>query len=215
LPILIGGTGLYIRTLLEGIAPVPAIDANIRAEVRSLPVEAAHEALLAEDPKAAARLKSSDTTRVARSLEVIRSTGRPLVEWQREKVGGIEGQVTLLPLIVLPPRNWLYERCDRRFEEMLSEGGVEEVARLLERRLDPALPVMRAIGVREVAAFLSSALGREQALAAGRTATRQYAKRQYTWFSRQPPPDWPRMTEPPVCGGFDHALALLSSRAEG
>jgi tRNA dimethylallyltransferase len=215
LPILVGGTGLYIRTLLEGIAPVPAIDANIRAEVRSLPVEAAHEALLAEDPKAAARLKSSDTTRVARSLEVIRSTGRPLVEWQREKVGGIEGQVTLLPLIVLPPRNWLYERCDRRFEEMLSEGGVEEVARLLERRLDPALPVMRAIGVREVAAFLSSALGREQALAAGRTATRQYAKRQYTWFSRQPPPDWPRMTEPPVCGGFDHALALLSSRAEG
>jgi tRNA dimethylallyltransferase len=215
LPILVGGTGLYIRTLLEGIAPVPAIHADTRAEVRSLPVQAAHQALADEDPEAAARLKPSDTTRVARALEVVRSTGRPLTDWQREKVGGIADEVTLLPMIMLPPRDWLYERCDRRFEEMLSEGGTEEVRRLLERRLDPALPVMRAIGVREVAAFLSGALNREQALAAGRTATRQYAKRQYTWFSRQSPPDWPRLTEPLVCGSLDHALALLDSRAEG
>jgi tRNA dimethylallyltransferase len=215
LPILVGGTGLYIRTLLEGIAPVPPIDADIRAQVRSLPVEAAHRALFAEDPEAAARLKPTDTTRVARALEVVRSTGRTLSEWQREKVGGIARQVTLLPLIVLPPRDWLYARCDRRFEEMLSESGIEEVGRLVERRLDPALPVMRAIGVREIAAFLSSALSREQALAAGRTATRQYAKRQYTWFSRQPPPDWPRLTEPLVCGSLKDALALLDKRAEG
>jgi tRNA dimethylallyltransferase len=192
LPILVGGTGLYVRTLLEGIAPVPVIDANIRAEVRSLPVAVAHQALVAEDSEAAARLRPSDTTRVARALEVVRSTGRTLGKWQCEKAGGIGDEVTLMPLIVLPPRDWLYERCDRRFEEMLSESGIEEVGRLVERRLDPALPVMRAIGVREIAAFLSGALSREQALAAGRTATRQYAKRQYTWFSRQPPPDWPR-----------------------
>jgi tRNA dimethylallyltransferase len=215
LPILVGGTGLYVRTLLEGIAPVPVIDANIRAEVRSLPVEAAHRALVAEDPEAAARLKPSDTTRVARALEVVRSTRRTLAEWQREKVGGIGREVTLLPLIALPPRDWLYERCDRRFEEMLSESGIEEVHSLLERRLDPALPVMRAIGVREIATFLSGALSREQALAAGRTATRHYAKRQYTWFSRQPPPDWPRLSEPLVCGSLDDALALLDKRAEG
>jgi tRNA dimethylallyltransferase len=209
LPILVGGTGLYLRTLLDGIAPVPSIDPEVRAQVRALPVERSYDALRAEDPEAAARLRPSDTTRVARALEVIRSTGRPLAAWQREKVGGVADQVVLAPLILLPPREWLYERCDRRFAGMMSEGGMEEVKRLLDRRLDPDLPVMRAIGVREIAAFLSGALTRDEALQAGRTATRQYAKRQYTWFSRQPPADWPRFHEPLVCGRLDHALALL------
>jgi tRNA dimethylallyltransferase len=209
LPILVGGTGLYLRTLLDGIAPVPSIDPEVRAQVRALPVERSYDALRAEDPEAAARLQPSDTTRVARALEVIRSTGRPLAAWQREKVGGVADQVVLAPLILLPPREWLYERCDRRFAGMMSEGGMEEVKRLLDRRLDPDLPVMRAIGVREIAAFLSGALTRDEALQAGRTATRQYAKRQYTWFSRQPPADWPRFHEPLVCGRLDHALALL------
>ncbi len=196
LPILVGGTGLYLRTLLDGIAPVPAIDADLRREVRALSVEEAHRALAAEDAGAAARLRPTDTTRVARALEVVRSTGRPLSEWQKEKVGGILSEVSLAPLVLLPPRNWLYERCDRRFETMMSEGGLDEVRRLLARSLDPDLPVMRAIGVREIAAFLSGALAWEEAMAAGRTATRQYAKRQYTWFSRQPPPDWLRLNEP-------------------
>jgi tRNA dimethylallyltransferase len=209
LPILVGGTGLYLRTLLDGIAPVPSIDPEVRADVRALPVKRSYDALQAEDPEAAARLRPSDTTRVARALEVIRSTGRPLAAWQREKVGGIADQVVLAPLTLLPPREWLYGRCDRRFAGMMNEEGMEEVKRLLDRRLDPDLPVMRAIGVREIAAFLSGALTREEALQAGQAATRQYAKRQYTWFSRQPPADWPRFHEPLVCDRLDHALALL------
>jgi tRNA dimethylallyltransferase len=106
------------------------------------------------------------------------------------------GLVALRPLILLPPRQWLYERCDRRFDAMLSDAGLEEVRTLLTRSLDPALPVMRAIGVPEIAGLLRGELSREQALAAGRIATRQYAKRQYTWFSRQPPASWPRFEEP-------------------
>ncbi len=213
LPILVGGTGLYIRTLLDGIAPVPPIDDAIRAEVRAMPVAQAHQALEREDQAAAARLRPSDTTRVARALEVVRSTGRPLAQWQEHKSGGIGDAVRLAPLILLPPRDWLYARCDRRFEAMISEEGLEEVRGLLERDLDPALPVMRAIGVPEIAAYLGGDTSREQALEAGRTATRQYAKRQYTWFSRQPPPHWPRYISPLDGGGLGEALSLLEEMA--
>lgn len=212
LPILAGGTGLYIRTLLDGIAPVPEIDPAIRATVRSFSVMHNYAALEQEDPAAALRLRPSDSTRVARALEVIRSTGRPLAEWQRERSGGISGEVDLVPLILLPPRDRLYENCDRRFEEMFSIDGVEEVSLLLERGLNPMLPALRAIGVREIAAFLRGEQSREEALAAGRTATRRYAKRQYTWFSRQPPAYWPRFTEPLDCGGLANALADLDAR---
>ena len=210
LPILVGGTGLYLRTLLDGIAPVPPIDPIVRAEVRALPVERSYPTLLKEDPEAAARLRPTDTSRVARALEVVRSTGRPLAEWQKEKAGGIAGDVTLLPLVLLPPRDWLYARCDRRFEAMMSDEGLAEVRRLLDRRLDPDLPVMRAIGVREIAGYLTGALGRDEALEAGRTATRQYAKRQYTWFSRQPPPDWPRLHQPLEAQVLEAALGSLA-----
>jgi tRNA dimethylallyltransferase len=196
LPVLAGGTGLYMRTLIEGIAPVPEIDPAIRESVRSYSAMHNHAALEREDPAAAARLRASDSARVARALEVIRSTGRPLAEWQKQRSGGLGDEVELLPLLLLPPREWLYRNCDRRFEEMMSEEGVEEVRSLVARGLNPLLPAMRAIGVREIAAFLSGALTREQTLEAGRTATRQYAKRQYTWFARQPPPDWARLTEP-------------------
>ena len=193
LPILVGGTGLYLRTLLDGIAPVPPIDPDIRAEVRALPVAAAHAALSKDDADAAARLRASDTTRVARALEVVRSTGRTLRQWQAERTGGIGDSVVLRPLILLPPRDWLHERCDARFEEILSEEGIAEVHSLLERNLPTLAPVLRAIGVREIAALLHGDMTRAEALAAGQAATRQYAKRQYTWFRRQPPGDWRRV----------------------
>lgn len=209
-PILVGGTGLYLRTLLDGIAPVPTIDPRLRAAVRALPVAAAHEALSREDPGAAARLRPTDTTRVARALEVIRSTGRPLAAWQAEKAGGIGGEMALRPLVLLPPRDWLHARCDARFEAIFSDAGIAEVRSLLERHLPVAAPVMRAIGVREIAAFLRGEMTREEALAAGKTATRQYAKRQYTWFRRQPPVDWPRFEAPLDCDGMADALALLT-----
>jgi len=209
LPVLVGGTGLYIRTLLDGIAPVPEIDPAIREAVRSFSVAHNYAALEHEDPAAAARLRPSDSTRVARALEVVRSTGRPLGEWQKQRVGGIAGEVELRPLVLLPERDGLYRRCDERFERMMSDEGIEEVRALLGRKLNPMLPVMRAIGVREIAGFLEGSLSREEALAAGRTATRQYAKRQYTWFSRQTPPDWPRFADPLEGQAVERALALL------
>jgi tRNA dimethylallyltransferase len=192
LPILAGGTGLYLRTLLQGIAPVPPIDPAIREAVRALPVALAHAELAQVDPEAAARLRPTDSTRVARALEVVRATGRPLSHWQQARSGGIAERVALRPLLLLPPRDWLYARCDVRFAAMLSDEGVAEVHSLLARGLSLSLPVMRAIGVREIAAFAQGRLTRAEALAAGQQATRNYAKRQYTWFRHQPPPEWPR-----------------------
>jgi len=192
LPILVGGTGLYIRTLLDGIAPVPPIDPVVRAAVRSLPVAEAYAALQAEDPRRAAELNPADTTRISRSLEVVRSTGRPLGFWQEQRVGGIADGIDLSPLILLPPREALYARCDARFARMLANGAIDEVEALLARGLSPALPVMRAIGVPQIAGCLRGEWPLEQALARGQQATRNYAKRQYTWFRRQPPGHWPR-----------------------
>lgn len=194
LPVLVGGTGLYIRTLLDGIAPVPEIDPAVRDAVRALPVAKTYAALRREDPARAAVLAPADTTRVARALEVVRSTGRSLADWQATRSGGIADRIDLRPLVLLPPREWLYARCDARFAAMLESGAVEEVRALLARNLDPALPAMRAIGVREIAAWLNGEIDRQTALEKGAQATRNYAKRQFTWFRQQPPPGWLRWT---------------------
>ncbi len=195
LPILVGGTGLYLQTLLHGIAPIPEIDPAIREAVRAMPVDQTHAALAREDPASAARLNAADTTRVARALEVVRSTGQPITHWQARKVGGIGDQITLRPLVLQPPRDWLLERCDQRFALMLEAGALAEVETLLTRQLSPDLPVMRAIGVPEVAKLLRGEIGHAECLAQGQLATRQYAKRQYTWFRNQPPESWKRYTE--------------------
>ncbi len=194
LPILVGGTGLYMQTLLDGIAPVPEIDPAIREAVRAMPVADAYAALRSEDPERAAQLAPADTTRIARALEVVRSTGKPLSHWQERREGGIGETIDLRAAVLLPEREALYARCDARFAAMLEKGAVEEVEALLTRNLDPDLPVMRAIGVREIAAMLRGELPREDAIAAGQQATRNYAKRQYTWFRRQPPEGWARLT---------------------
>lgn len=191
-PILVGGTGLYLRTLLDGIAPIPPIDQEIRETIRAMPTDEAYAALQREDPERAALLNPGDSQRIARALEVIRSTGKTLGQWQAEKSGGIGSEVELHPLITLPDRDWLYERCDRRFELMLERGAIEEVEKLFARNLSPDLPVMRAIGVPEIGSHLRGELSREEMIAQGQQATRNYAKRQYTWFRRQPPADWPR-----------------------
>jgi tRNA dimethylallyltransferase len=208
LPILVGGTGLYIRTLLDGIAPVPDIDPAVRAEVRALPVADAYAAITKEDPHAAARLAPADTTRVARALEVVRSTGRTLAAWQSERVGGIGDQVKLAPMVLLPPRDWLFARCDARFEVMFEQGR-DEVAALMARDLDPALPVMRAIGVPEIMAHLRQRLLKDDTNESGKLATRQYAKRQFTWFRRQPPAEWPRHIESLDVDSIDKLAIIL------
>ncbi|MBB4617517.1 tRNA dimethylallyltransferase [Sphingomonas abaci] len=192
-PILVGGTGLYLRTLIDGIAPVPEIDPAIRESVRALPVAEAHRTLSREDPDAAARLAPADTSRVARALEVVRSTGRPLRDWQAERHGGIGDRIAVSAAILLPDKARLIERCDRRLAEMFDGGAVQEVAALLARTDVPDdAPVRRAIGVPEIAAMLDGTLSHDEALARARLATRRYAKRQYTWFRHQPPATWTR-----------------------
>ncbi|GGZ10460.1 tRNA (adenosine(37)-N6)-dimethylallyltransferase MiaA [Novosphingobium colocasiae] len=211
-PILVGGTGLYIRTLLDGIAPVPAIDPAVREVVRALPVTEAYAALAVEDPDRAARLSSADSARIARALEVVRSTGQPLARWQAQTQGGIGAAVTLFPAILLPERQALYARCDLRFSTMMARGALDEVRALLARDLDPALPVMRAIGVPELARHIAGDSSLEAAAAAAAQSTRQYAKRQFTWLRHQPPADWPCLEY----DNFDtHSLRVILFRSFG
>ncbi len=208
LPILVGGTGLYIRTLLDGIAPVPEIDPEVRADVRAMPLEMSYKALQGEDPERAALLAPADRQRITRALEVVRSTGHPLAYWQTQLSGGIGTAVDLSPVILLPERQWLYKRCDLRFELMWQGGAVEEVEALLARNLPDDMPVMRAIGVPEIQMFCRGVLGRNEAIAAGQQATRRYAKRQYTWARNQNPGDWTRF-EYENSIDSDHMASLL------
>ena len=213
IPILVGGTGLYLRTLLDGIAPVPAIDPDVRARVREADVADNYLKLRTFDPQRAEKLKPGDTARINRALEVILSTGRTLSEWQEQREGGIADAVELRPLILLPPRKWLYARCDERFTRMIDEGAVSEVEALLARNLNPNLPVMRAIGVRDISAYLRREATLDEAIATGQQATRRYAKRQYTWFAHQPPAEWPRFKEALDIDRLGEALALLEPKS--
>lgn len=196
LPVLVGGTGLYLNTLLFGIAPIPAIPSEIREEIRAMAVADAHVDLKTLDPEMAARLNPTDTTRVGRALEVVRATGRSIAAWREERVGGIARDITLAPLLLLPPRDWLYARCDARFAAMVEAGALEEVRALLSRNLHPDTPVMRAIGVPELAAHIRGELTLGDAIALASQSTRRYAKRQFTWFRGQSPADWPRHDVP-------------------
>ena len=196
LPILVGGTGLYLRTLIDGIAPVPAIDPEVRADVRATATVDAYAALRSADPAQAAKLNPTDTMRVARALEVIRSTGRSIGEWRGERVGGIGNRIDLCALILLPPRDWLNDRIDRRFAAMVDQGAMAEVAALIAREDVPLdAPIRRAIGLPELAAASLGTITLSDAIERASLATRQYAKRQYTWFRNQPPESWKRTVE--------------------
>lgn len=192
MPILVGGTGLYLDTLLYGIAPVPDIEPAIRQVVRALPVAAAYGALSTEDPEAATRLNPADTARIARALEVVRSTGKPLGHWQRERHGGIAGNTPIRAGLVMRPREDLADRAARRLTNMLTDGAIEEVAALLERQLPADRPVLRALGVREIGQYLAEEISREVAEALILKATLAYQKRQLTW-GRNRQRDWTRL----------------------
>ncbi len=189
--IVAGGTGLYFRALLGGLSEVPTIDEGIRREVRALVLAsgaaAGHAALAAEDPVMAERLRPSDGQRVARALEVIRSTGRSLATWQATSVDGpltgLDRQGGVAKFVLLPPRDWLYERCHRRFDLMIEAGALDEVAALPEA--DPNLTALKALGVPQLRAALTGEMAMDDAVALAKTATRQYAKRQMTWFRNQ------------------------------
>ena len=208
MPILVGGTGMYVRVLLDGIAPIPEIDPEIRQTIRKLETMEAYRALERLDPGSAERLHPTDTTRIQRALEVMRSTGKPLDHWHKHKTGGIADNIDLHPLVLLPPRDWLYQRCDLRLHQMIEGGAREEVEILLSRDLPADRPVMRAIGVPEIAAWLAGELTREGAIERAQAATRQYAKRQYTWFRNQSPPEWPRL-EQTLPNDFDAIIDII------
>lgn len=189
LPILAGGTGLYLRALLRGLAPVPEIPSTLREAARALQARLGnaglHQALAERDPEAAQRLAPSDTQRLLRAYEVVAATGRPLSAWHREP--GAAARYRAAILLLLPPRAPLYAACDARFLAMMAAGAIPEVERLLARGLEPSLPAMKAVGVRELAGLISGSASEAAAVAAGQQATRRYAKRQYTWFAHQLP----------------------------
>lgn len=208
-PILVGGTGLYLRTLLDGIAPIPDIDPEIRTNVRDMDVNIAYEKLQKSDPVIAKTLHPNDRTRIARALEVIQSTGLSIGKWREKKQGGIGRRIDLKPMILLPPRDWLYKRCDRRFLQMLDGGAIHEVETLIKLNPPDDSPLWRAIGVREIKAYLDGEISRAEAIDLGQTATRQYAKRQYTWFRNQSPQHWPTIEQEINFKNLDKIVTLF------
>ncbi len=208
--VVVGGTGLYFAALTRGLAEVPQIPAEARAaaaaDFETMGEDAFRARLAAADPAAAARIAPGDRQRLCRAWEVFAATGVSLSDHQASAEGALPaGSWTAVALE--PPRDVLYARCDARLVAMLEAGAIDEVRALVARRLDPALPAMKAVGVRELAACLDGGLTRDAALAAAQQETRRYAKRQLTWMRGQMA-DWPRLTEADPARQWRQFLAL-------
>lgn len=186
-PIIVGGTGLYFRALTEGLSPIPPVPDEVRAVVRAEVLaagEGAHDLLAAADPVLAAAIRPSDRQRIARGVEVARGTGKLLSQWHKEPPAPLlTGK--LAKIVLAPDREWLRTRSDRRFESMLDEGAVEEARRLATLGLDPALPLMKALGLRPLIDYVSGNIELSEAMGRGQAETRAYAKRQETWLRTQ------------------------------
>jgi len=187
LPVLAGGTGLYLKAFAEGLNEIPAVPAAVRRTARrDLEVmggEAFHARLAESDPVMAGRLAAGDSQRLLRAWEVLQATGRSLAEWQAEPL--TPAPYRCLKVCLLPPREAIYAACDARLEAMLGQGLLDEVEALLAQDLAPSLPAMKAVGVPEFAAYLAGQTSLEAALAKAQQATRRYAKRQLTWLRHQ------------------------------
>lgn len=197
LPVFVGGTGLYFKALTGGLDDMPAIPEAIRTRLRERLIaegpEALHTELKSRDPAVAARLGAQDGQRIVRALEVLEATGRSIAEFQ-----GRGGPVVVDPararkIVKLPDRSLLHQRINRRFEAMFDEGAVAEVEALLRLGLSPEMPAMKAIGVAQIAAMLRGEMTPEQVVEVASAATRQYAKRQMTWFRNQMDETWERI----------------------
>lgn len=202
-PILVGGTMLYYRALLQGLDDIPATDPSVRSAIEGEATErgwpALHAELASVDPVLAARLHPNHSQRISRGLEVWRMTGKPLSEWQRGEAGqAVSG--TVQAIAICPrDRSVLHTRIEQRFDAMLASGLVDEVSALFERGdLSSDLPAIRAVGYRQIWSYLAGELSLEQARAAGIAATRQLAKRQLTWLRRWPEVNW-LYTDARVC----------------
>ncbi|WP_439616220.1 tRNA (adenosine(37)-N6)-dimethylallyltransferase MiaA [Shinella sp.] len=197
LPVFVGGTGLYFRALTGGLADMPVIPDDIRERVRGRldaeGAEALHRDLTERDPQTAARLKPGDGQRILRALEVLETTGRSISTFQAAAGPAVIDPERAEKIVVLPDRAVLATRINRRFATMLTSGAVEEVKALLALDLSPAMPVMKAIGVPQIAAMLAGEMSEAEVIERGAAATRQYAKRQMTWFRNQLDESWQRI----------------------
>ncbi len=197
LAIVVGGTGLYFKALTEGLAIMPPVDAGVRAHwLERLAADGAatlHAELATRDAVAAAAIRPGDSQRILRALEVIDATGRSLADWQHEQPAPLLPACEAMRIVIEPDRETLYRRIEDRFDRMIEAGAMEEVRAVLVRKFEPQLPVMKAIGVGELAAVLRNEIPLEEGLARAKAATRRYAKRQSTWFRHQMR-DWQRVT---------------------
>lgn len=187
-PIVTGGTGLYFKALLEGLSPIPAIPEAVRNRWRERGVSdrrgELHRELIARDPQAAARLAPTDIQRIVRALEVLEATGRSLIEWHRTPGNPVLSEAETVRVAAGLDRAVLHERCDRRFEQMVREGALDEAQTMGALGLDCGLPAMRAIGLRPLIAHLGGEIDLATAVQRGQAETRQYVKRQVTWARR-------------------------------
>lgn len=197
MPVIVGGTGLYFKALLEGLSAIPPIDADIRRSLRDaslVDVAPLFKELKMLDPVGAAKLEAGDSQRIVRALEVIKSTGKSLSYWQNIRTEHPTLDREMCQKIVLsPPRSLLHERIALRFNKMIEEGALEEVKALISLNLDNEMPAMRAIGVSQLQDYLEGRCELAQAIELSVIATRQYAKRQSTWFRHQFDHRWIRI----------------------
>ena len=199
--VIVGGTGLYLLALTQGLSDIPPVPDDIRAEVRAIAdtegADGLRTRLAPHDPDLAERLGTGDKQRLARAYEVWLATGRPLTDFQSERQPPVlkEGEWTGFALT--PPRTALYKKIDRRFEGMLMQGAVEEARALVARDLNPELPAMKALGMPSIAAFVRGEISAEEAAESAKRESRRYAKRQFTWIGRQFP-FWPRIPSPEI-----------------
>jgi tRNA dimethylallyltransferase len=193
LPILVGGTGLYFKTLTQGLAAVPPIPPEVRAAVRGRlereGVAPLYADLTRRDPETARRLMPGDRARITRALEVVEATGRSLTDWHREAMTPVLDPATAVKVFLALDRAELYRRIDVRFERMLAAGALAEVAGLAGRSLPPSLPAMKALGVPWLIRHLKGEITLAEAAEASKRDSRRYSKRQETWFRNQLP-DW-------------------------
>ncbi|MDH3230215.1 MAG: tRNA (adenosine(37)-N6)-dimethylallyltransferase MiaA [Alphaproteobacteria bacterium] len=189
LPVVCGGTGLYLRALAEGLSPIPDIPAAVRtrltARLEAVGAPALHAELAARDPGVAGRLEPQDSQRILRALEVLEATGQSLADWQTGPAEGPPCKMRFATILLAPPRDVLYAACDRRLAAMLTAGALDELRQLNAMGLDPSLPAMKAVGVRELGEYLAGNCDFQAGQAAAQQATRRYAKRQMTWFRHQ------------------------------
>ncbi len=197
-PIFVGGTGLYFKALTGGLSNMPVIPDDVRDSLRARLQEEGPEELYRQlqerDPAVAASLRPQDGQRIVRALEVLQATGRSIAAFQAQTGPVIVDPSMSRKIVVEPERSVLHQRINGRFEKMLEQGAEEEVRALLSLSLSPQMPVMKAIGVSQIAAMSKGELTRDAVLERGAAATRQYAKRQMTWFRNQMDESWERLT---------------------